>query len=112
MVSRRSASRQAILGCFSSPRWSDDPAAGLPGAPDGPSIRLPGALAEHGTSPGRGQAAAANVAARVLRLASGLRAERRCGRSGPSVYDINRHIALARSFRAAARVLRELERTG
>ncbi len=40
------------------------------------------------------------TAAILIRLARGLRAERRLGRAGHWSYDVNRHIALAQAFRA------------
>jgi hypothetical protein len=52
------------------------------------------------------------TAAILIRLARGLRSERRLGRAGHWTYDVNRHIALAQAFRAERLALERLVRGG
>jgi hypothetical protein len=52
------------------------------------------------------------TAAILIRLARGLRSERRLGRAGHWTYDVNRHIALAQAFRAERHTLERLVRGG
>ncbi len=52
----------------------------------------------------------ARTGAILIRLARGLRAERRLGRAGHWTYDVNRHIALAQAFRAERLALERMVR--